>query len=306
MKYLNEHFKEVERRLELPEEAIKCFEEIAEKIEKSQSFSQRIDDSVKKYMYPEANDFGGMEQDMKKFSFFYHVKSESLAFVWLIITSEIVLERYRERGLSEELYWDTMMDLKYKFKECVDCKECYGTFVSSWYDGFYRLNRFALGRFQFEHSTYGKEDFTASNGIVIKKGDRTIGFHIPSSGVPLTDEIRLDSYKKAYEFFKDDIRDDGILVFECGSWLLYEGNLDILPENSNTVKFIKDFQLCQSKEHPKFYDAWRVFAKAGYGRPKNWPEDTAMRKAFKTHVLNGGKTGSGHGFVLFDGEKIIK
>ncbi len=306
MKYYTEHFKEVEKRLELPQEAVELFEKTANKIEKSQSFSKRIDDSIKEFMYPEAHDFGGMEQSMKKIGFIHHVKYETLTFVWLIITSEIVLERYKQKGLSEELYWNTLMDLKYKFKECVDCKECYGTFVGSWYDGFYCLNRFALGRFQFEHSVYGGEDFTASNGITIKKGDKTIGFHIPSSGIPLTDDIRIDSYKKAYEFFKDDVRTDGILIFECGSWLLYDGNREILSENSNTVKFINDFQICQSKDKPKFYDAWRVFGKAGYGNPKKWPEDTAMRRAFKNHVLKGGKTGSGHGFVLFDGEKVIK
>ena len=39
---------------------------------------------------------------------------------------------------------------------------------------------------------------------------------------------------------------------------------------------------------------------------KKWPEDTSMRRAFKNHVLSGGKTGHGHGIIVFDGEKIVR
>lgn len=307
MKYLNEHFKLVEKKLELPQEAVELFHKIALKIEKSDSFSKRFQATLDKYMMPEAHDFGDMCDDMKKLAFLYRVKEYSLTFVWLIVASEKMLELYREKGISEEIYWDTIMDLKYKFKECVECKDVYGTFVGGWNTGFYNLNRFALGRFQFEYSTFGAADeFTTSAGIKIKRGDKTVGFHIPSSGVPLTDEVRFDAYKKAYEFFKDQRREDGLIIFECGSWLLYEGNKEILPENSNTVKFINDFELVKSETKDKFNDAWRIFAKSGYKAPKHWYDDTSMRRAFKNHVLAGGKTGSGNGVIVFDGEKIVR
>ncbi|MBO5857406.1 MAG: DUF5596 domain-containing protein [Clostridia bacterium] len=307
MKYLNDHFKLVEEKLGFPQEAVELFEKIALKIENSKSFSERFQKTLDKYLLPEAHDFGGMCDDMKKLAFCYRVKEYSLTCVWLIVASEKMLELYREKGIDEQIYWDSMMDLKYKFQECVDCKEIYGTFVGHWYTGFFQLNRFALGRFQFENSTFGAQDeFTTSAGIKIKRGDKTIGFHIPSSGVPLTDEVRFDAYKKAYEFFKDQRREDGLVIFECGSWLLYEGNKEILPENSNTVKFINDFEIIKSEAKDKFNDAWRIFAKSGYKAPKHWYDDTSMRRAFKNHVLNGGKTGSGHGVIVFDGEKIVK
>lgn len=307
MKYLNEHFKLVEEKLGLPKEAVELFEKIALRIEKSESFSRKFQASLDKYMTPEAHDFGDMCDDMKKLAFLYRVKEYSLVFVWLIVASEKMLELYKEKGISEDIYWDTIMDLKYKFKECVECKDTYGTFVGGWNTGFYNLNRFALGRFQFEYSDFGAaEEFTTSAGIKIKKGDKTVGFHIPSSGVPLTDEARFDAYKKAYEFFKDQRREDGLMIFECGSWLLYEGNKEVLPETSNTVKFINDFELVKSEAKDKFNDAWRIFAKSGYKSPKHWYDDTSMRRAFKQHVLNGGKTGSGHGIIVFDGEKIVR
>lgn len=307
MKYLNEHFREVEKRLGLPQEAIEVFEKTAEKIEKSKNFSAKFDAILKEYMYPEAHDFGACFDKVKALSIIFRVKEYTLDFVFLIIASEIMHDRYKEAGLSEELFWDTIMDLRYKFDECVACKEVYGTFVASWNTGAYALNRFALGRFQFEYSDFGCcDEYTTSAGVKIKRGDKTIGFHIPSSGVPLTDEVRFDAYKKAYEFFKDYRREDGLMIFECGSWLLYDEYKTFLPETSNTVKFINDFEIIDSGASDKFNDAWRIFAKYGYKSPKKWPEDTSMRRAFKKFVLDGNKTGHGHGIIVFDGEKIVR
>ena len=82
MKYLNEHFKLVEKKLELPQEAVELFESIALKIEKSKSFSKRFQATLEKYMTPEAHDFGDMCDDMKKLAILYRVKEYSLVFVW--------------------------------------------------------------------------------------------------------------------------------------------------------------------------------------------------------------------------------
>ena len=92
-----------------------------------------------------------------------------------------------------------MADLRCKLIECIKCEEVPGTFVAGWYNGFFKLERFAYGRFQFEESDYGYDfDFVTKAGYRLTKGQPVIGFHIPSSGVPLTDEVRLDAYKKAY------------------------------------------------------------------------------------------------------------
>lgn len=306
MKVLTEHFKEVEKRLGFPDDAVKLFEKIALRIENSQFFSSKFQEARALVL----NDPDGrLEKALKKLNKMadlYHINKYSLHMVLLLSLTEDVLARYREKGIAEDIYWESVNDIKYKFKECVECKGCYGTFVARWNSGFIALNRFALGRFQFEYSTWNSDDYTTSSGITVKRGDKTVGFHIPSSGVPLTDEVRLDSYKKAYEFFKDQRRDDGLLIFECGSWLIYEQYKTFLPETSNTVKFINDFEIVSSEGCDKFHDAWRIFAKWGYKDPKKWPEDTSMRRAFKKYVLDGNKTGHGHGIIVFDGEKIVK
>ena len=78
MKYLNDHFKLVEEKLGFPQEAVELFEKIALKIENSKSFSERFQKTLDKYLLPEAHDFGGMCDDMKKLAFCYRVKEYSL------------------------------------------------------------------------------------------------------------------------------------------------------------------------------------------------------------------------------------
>ena len=306
MVILNEHFKEIEKILGLPAEAVEVFEKTAAKIDKVKSLNKKFEAIFNEFLFPEAHDFGKCFDKLKPLSIIYGIKEYTLYFVFLVRAAEVMHDRYKERGLSEELFNNTIMDLKYKYDECVKCKEVHGTFVPWWNTGFYALTRFCFGRYQFDMSTYGGEDFTSSAGITIKKGDKTLGFHIPSSGVPLTDEVRLNSFKEAYKFFEDFRREDGLMIFECGSWLIYEEYKNFLPENSNTIKFINDFEIVSSEASDKFNDAWRIFDKYGYKSPKKWPEDTSMRRAFKNHVLSGGKTGHGHGIIVFDGEKIVR
>ena len=69
---------------------------------------------------------------------------------------------------------------------------------------------------------------------------------------------------------------------------------------------MNDFNLISSEEKDKFGDAWRVFGKSAELAPEQWDENTTLQKAFKKHILNGGKTGGGYGVVVFDGEKIVK
>lgn len=306
MVILNEHFKEVEKILGLPEEAVEVFEKTATKIDNVKSLNKKFEAVFNEFLFPEARDFGTCFDKLKPLSIIYGIKEYTLDFVFLLRAAEVMHGLYKERGLSDELFNNTIMDLKYKYDECVKCKEVHGTFVASWNTGFFALTRYCLGRYQFDMSTYGGDDFTSSAGITIKKGDKTLGFHIPSSGVPLTDEVRLDSFKKAYEFFPEYRREDGLMIFECGSWLIFEEYKNFLPENSNTIKFINDFEIVSSEPKDEFDDAWRIFDKYGFKSPKKWPEDTSMRRAFKNHVLSGGKTGHGHGIIVFDGEKIVR
>ena len=138
-------------------------------------------------------------------------------------------------------------------------------------------------------------------GIKLYAKSRVINIHIPE-GDTLTTEKRLDSYKKAYNFFKQT----GHAVFVCDSWLLYPDNLNILPENSNTSDFLLDFQPLDIRQTYDFGDGWRIF---GVGksslRPAELPRETSMQKAFAEWFDKGKKAGNAYCILIFDGEKIV-
>ena len=154
--------------------------------------------------------------------------------------------------------------------------------------------------------TYEGEDFTMSSGKVFKAGDKYINMHIPSRGIPLTDEVRLASYKAAYPHFAH-LFEDGIVIFGCSSWLLYPRHREFLPAGMNLLKFMGDFEMVTGKETPDdFHDRWRVFGRYTNLPDDQLPKDTSLRRAYAEWLQAGNPTGRGFGIFAFDGEKMVK
>ena len=228
--------------------------------------------------------------------------------VWLLFligAARPAKELYRDRGISEEVFWATFEDMKYKALECKAVHGVWGTFVAFWYPIFFSCDIVKLGRLEYETTVYDEDQPYEKGGIVLKKGDPILSIHIPSSGEPFDEAARLASYKLAYDFFREE-RKGGPLVCQCGSWLLYPPYREILSPASNIVSFQGDFDIAFSQEEEKFHDAWRVFG-ADYEKPAaELPEKTSMQRAFKRWLLEGKKTGEGFGVLVLDGERIVK
>ncbi|MBQ1985989.1 MAG: DUF5596 domain-containing protein [Clostridia bacterium] len=225
-------------------------------------------------------------------------------FLFLMASSEQMREDYKAAGLSDELFWETIADLKYKLIECHTVYGIWGMFVAFWHAWFFQLRRFKLGRLQYEPYTYEGEEPVTIGDYTVNPGDTVYNMHIPSCG-PFPREARIDSYKQAYEFFKKDLNGKP-MVFVCHSWLLFLGNREILPASLNMVDFINDFRIIESNEVDDFGDKWRVFG-ADFQKPDaELPEDTTMRRCFKKWLLDGKKTGEGFGVFVYDGENFIK
>lgn len=293
-------------RFNYPDEAKSTFLRVSERLDGEKEFGDAFDSAVNGYMFPQAGDLNAALEKVTALAEKYGENKYTLHFVFLLNCAPILRERYLENGYSEELFYAAADDFRCKLLECIECKGVPGTFVADWNRGFFELDRFALGRFQFEKRTYDYDcDFVSSCGKTVKHGDTVIGFHIPSSGVPLTDEVRLDAYKKAYDFYKDEFP-DGKAVFSCGSWLLYPRHREFLPERSNILRFMDDFEIVDWGEKDNFGDCWRVFGRYADLPAEQLPRDTSLRRAFAEWLCAGNKTGSGHGFFIFDGEKIVR
>ncbi len=216
-------------------------------------------------------------------------------------------EKYKKKGVVDTLYIDAMRDIKYKLDECKTSKGVFGIFTVKWFEGYFIMQRMVLGRLQYGVAVYDQEP-AVIQGYVVNKGDFILDCHIPSGG-PLKPEMCMDSFKQAYEFFKDKLK-DGILVITCDSWLLYRKYIGpVFPEESNTAKFAKYFEITEEHSHDKFYECWRVFGKEYDGNPDNLSTDTGMRKRFVEYIKankdNPAPFGGATGIILFDGEKVL-
>ncbi len=288
--------------IHLPQEAQTELNAAAERVNANPAF--RID-FVQMYRDMQEGEigFGEALESLNEKAEACAISAYTLHFLFLVSCTQPLREQYRAQGISEQIFWDTMDDFRCKLMECRECKGVWGTFVASWYGGFLECTRFALGRFQYERSEFSRERYEKA-GLVLQKGDAVINFHIPSSGQPFDEQARLASYRSAYEFF--GCRESGEpLKLVCSSWLLYKGHEEFLPERSNILSFMRDFDIIDSWDNDNFGDAWRVFGRYAEQPIEQLPEDTSLRRAFKQRLLEGKKTGGGYGVILFDGEKIL-
>ncbi len=224
-----------------------------------------------------------------------------LYFIFVAVASQNLQYDFKRADISMETFLETINDFSYKITESKMVDGCFGIQKGSfcWYSILFNLSLFKLGRLEFERiklpfdCTLGEQTF--------KRGTLAFSVHIPSCGA-FSRDLRLASYKKAYDFFADELQGEPIL-FVCHSWLLYPENANIFAPNSNSLDFYNEWHISHVFEEDTFTNAWRVFGK-NY-ESGNVPNKTALQRAFIKHLEQGGHTGNGYGIMLFDGEKTI-
>ncbi len=285
-----------------PEDAREKIIEVEEKIIANEKANKLYESIYRQYWVRKKN-FDFYEDKVKELSELIGEHVFTVKFVIVLNATRSLLAEYKKQGISEDIYWDSVLDLKSKLLECKEYHNFWGTTVADWFMGFFTMSRFALGRFQYEFSKFHK-DYYAEHGVVIKDEDFLLTMHIPSHQASLTYDVRMDSYKKAFEFFKDKFDGKHILV-SCDSWLMYPDNLNILPEGSRTSDFILDFQPIDITQTYDFGDGWRVFGNQARKPAAELPRNTTMQRAFADWFMQGKKCGRGYSLLIFDGENIL-
>ncbi|MBQ2729160.1 MAG: DUF5596 domain-containing protein [Clostridia bacterium] len=236
------------------------------------------------------------------------VDGRSTQFICFLCAGKHLREMYVKNGLPLDVYFDTMRDMKYKLMECYKMHGVWGSFVASWFYGAFVLDRFEIGRLQYEFSThFATQGNLNVCGVELTPESPVINLHIPSSG-PLTQESVDDSLSRAYKFMKKyypRFIHDGKMVVECGSWLLFKDHEKFLPEKSNIRRFMENFDIVHYWYDDNFGDCWRVFNKDWTGDASVLPRDTALQRAYADWLSEGNKAGEGHGILVYNGEKII-
>jgi len=257
---------------------------------------------VKLYNEDRLNDYKAVLHDLDTAADLSSVHKYTLHLLFFICLSKHTRELYEKKGISYEIYYDSMSDLKWKLIECYTMYEIWGTFVPGWYDRFFDLTRFALGRLQFEIINF--KDFYDKGNYSLKENDVVLNIHIPSCGPMLHDEC-ITSYRKAASFYKDYFVGRPV-AFVCSSWLLFPRHKEFLPKNSNVLKFMEDFDIYSYTIDKDGSDLWRIFYKDYRNAPADLPQKTSIQRAYADWLMKGNPIGTGKGVFFFDGENILK
>ena len=278
--------------------------ELSSALDRDAGFAAALDRIARGYARDGAIDLGGALTAVRAEKRDGGINENAADLLLILASLPYLHDRYGAAGIPDEVFYASMDDIRCKVNECIECTGKAGTFVAGWYDGFFNMTRFAYGRFQYEPVVYDGEDIALSCGASLRKGGYFINFHIPSNGVPLTDEVRLGSYRLAYPHYAS-LFGGGPVIFGCDSWLLYPAHRDFLPRHSNVLRFMDDFEVIKGRDEAVFGDKWRVFGRYSDLPASQLPRDTSLRAAYADRLASGLPTGEGFGVFAFDGEKII-
>jgi len=226
---------------------------------------------------------------------FINLYTVQLTFL-VCLTCELKKE-YDKANIEEEIYFNTVNDILFKLNECYELEKVWGVIPLDWFYEIFNMRVFAFGRLEYAMGKIWQDTTVA--GKTIKSGDDVVYIHIPSSGKPFDKQSRLESYDKAYHFYKKYFG-DGIPVFCCSSWLLFPQNREILGDSSNIVSFMDDFKIISGSEYPDNRDMWRIFGSDAHLSANELPRRTSMQRAFADWIQDGHCLGGGVGVFIYD------
>jgi len=296
---IREHIAVVNARIKMPEEPVGLINRILDRILADEDFLARYRQACADF-FADANDeaHGRIDSlaDEKG------VDRNLLALTFCEMFSAKTLEKYRERLLPEDVFYDSCIDLRvwstYFFQETGK----WGLRLPCHAEHQLRLKMFRLGRLQFHLIGFSEGLEYEHAGVHVRGGDRVINIHIPEDG-PLSRAARLDSYMKAYDFFTQT----GNAVFVCDTWLFYPRHVEFLPPKSNIRDFMSEFTLVAHSEYDwtRWDNSWRVYGFLPSYDLDKLPRNTGLQRAYADWFAQTGKAGSGQGVMIFDGKRII-
>ena len=221
----------------------------------------------------------------------------TLLLIVFCASADVIKDRMIANGSTEEVYWNTVRDFRYKAYECKKLHGVIGIFIVGWYRLLYQGRRFEFGRLQFEIIEMPVEKYVRGD-TVITKGMPIINVHIPSSGKLDINEVKA-SIKTATEFFT--LKYDNKFYFFCESWLLYPKYMPLFKVSKNISEFAALFDIFDTIEEEKFEDGWRIFNTEELDCIDNLPTETSLQRAFISYMKEEGSTfGSGCGMICVE------
>lgn len=288
-----ENFRQFSDEHEFPHDAREMLADTLEKIGHNDRLYTIFRSWEIKYWENPSMDYDGLFLELEKAGNEEGISHYTLNLLFFIGISRRTWELYQRKGISREIFHDSMADIRWKLLECHKMYGIWGTFVGAWFPWWFELKRFALGRLQFELIPF--EDEYERDGMVLHKDTMVLNVHIPSSGALKPQDVKA-SYEKAAVFYEKEFRGRA-LVFMCISWLLFQPHREILPKGSNIRAFMEDYDVFRTVETNE--DLWRIFYGAEKGDLEKLPENTGLERTYKRWLLSGHKAGYSAGVYVY-------
>lgn len=190
---------------------------------------------------------------------------------------KLTFDKYEKRGISQEIFWDTMKCFSRFIAEHKESYGCYGFDRDWWVGRQLSMQLFRIGELEYE--------------IMPEE----ISIHIPSDA-KLTEENCRKSYEQAKEFLKKFFGNIADRPFCCASWLLSPVLEQLLPPDSRINRFRKAFRLLNWEQDSAEFMQW-VYKRRDIPL-EQLPEHTTLERRMKAHLLGGGKVGEAKGVLI--------
>ncbi|MBQ3137525.1 MAG: DUF5596 domain-containing protein [Clostridia bacterium] len=211
----------------------------------------------------------------------------------VLLKAKDTLTLYGKKGISDEIFYDTMKDITVWSENFRKEKGFTGIENLLWIQNHLNCKIFRLGRLQFQPFMFLPPAYVSKEkikGTGIRVGEKVLNIHIPQ-GERLSREECEKSFTAAESFFVNF----PYKAFVCDSWLLCERNKDFMSEKSNILRFAEMFEILGSSDNPA-QTIERVFGKEEKN-PADYPEKTALQRQCKAYIISGGKPGRGFGII---------
>ncbi|WP_346916928.1 acyltransferase domain-containing protein [Clostridium sp.] len=188
---------------------------------------------------------------------------------------------YDEKGLPEEVFYDTLSDVT--LRQRLYLKEHGRLGLNDedimWLKHIYELNIFKLGSLQFE---IAHMEYLTWKGLVyfnealkkLPEGKPTLNVHI-LRGVDLSKDEIDKSFERAEIFFAKYFPKHNFVAYTCNSWLLYSGNKNILSTSSNILDFARRFEAIGESNSSDMAIQY-IFGKK-HREKKDYPQETSLQ-----------------------------
>ncbi|MBQ9911339.1 MAG: hypothetical protein IJM50_07560 [Lachnospiraceae bacterium] len=245
---------------------------------------ERLSEKVEEYQSVYVLDSGTLLPLLKEVSERTGIHEYTVSLLFFILLMPHLRALYRQKEIPSVFYKDFEKHLRASVTECRRISGICGIRNAWWYLDFYRLKLFSIGRLQYRWRRFKKT--AEAGGLFLQEGTYYADVHIPP-GAPLTKTACALSYSRAADFFRSRFHADRI-IFCCHSWLLSPDLKKILPEDSNILRFSKDYTVWEMSDDSGDNAAAYIFHLEHMPDcPEELPEQTSLQRSVKKLLQEG-------------------